>query len=361
MLGKRLKDLQKSLAENKIDALLISSPVNIQYLTGYSNFSRDEREAYLFITSNAATLFTDGRYIEAVEKVLPRTIKATIENPLSKINQIVKRLKINKIGFEKNFTFLEYKKFKKEIDAKFILVENLVENLRAVKDVDEIAALKHAAKLTDDCYSNILKNIRMNTTEKELAWRIEKFIKEAGGELAFDTIVAFGPNSAIPHYKTSEKKLTNKDEFILLDFGAKVDNYCSDMTRTLLTKNSSTRAKNIYQTVLAAQKKAIDYLRSGSDPEAKAVAKVANDYIVSKGFDPILHGLGHGIGLEVHEEPHLSPKSKDILVPGNYFSIEPGIYIPGFGGVRIEDDFLLTKKGIETFTHSPKDSNTIDI
>ncbi len=356
MYKNRISKLRGSFDKEKIDAFLVSSALNIHYLTGYSNFSKDEREAYLFITESTATLFTDSRYIEAVEKIIPSNVKATIEKPLKTLGQIVKDLKINRIGFETNFTVYELEKFKKEISSKFVLSDDLVEKLREIKDVDEIRALKKAAALTDITYSHVLENIRMkiNVTEKELAWRMEKFIKENGGTLAFDSIVAFGANSSIPHHITSSKKLSVKDEFILLDFGAKIDEYCSDMTRTLLTKSSSTRAKKVYQAVLDAQKKAADSIIVNKKGNAANAAKIANAVLVSKGFKPVPHGLGHGIGLEVHEKPHLHPKFDDILVNGMVFSIEPGIYIPGFGGVRIEDDYLLNNNEIKQITTSLK-------
>ncbi len=351
MFEQRLGKLQKNFVANKIDALVVSSAVNVQYLTGYSNFSRFEREAYLLVTETNAFLFTDGRYIEAVQKIPPKGIRAFLRTELYKK---IKTSKAKSIGVEQNFTFAELKKFKRETGKKFVLVERIVESLRSVKDSEEIKNIKLACRLTDKCHSNVLKNIRMNVTEKEVAWKIEKFLKENGGELAFEPIVAFGPNSAIPHHQTSDKRIAKSDELVLLDFGAKVNGYCSDMTRTLLTKNSSDRAKKVYRAVFETQKRAIDYLGTGSDLEAKAVAKVANDYIVSKGFKEIPHGLGHGIGLEVHEEPRLSPKSKDKLVRGNVFTIEPGIYIPGFSGVRIEDDFILGNN-LERLTKSPQE------
>lgn len=351
MFSNRLKKLKKSLAANKTDGLVVSSAVNIAYLTGYSNFSRFEREAYLFVTESDTLLFTDGRYIEGVRNILPKGVKVFLHTELFKK---IKSSKVKKIGVEQNLTIAELKRFKKGTGLNFVLTESIVELLRAVKDDEEIKDIRLACQLTDKTHSHVLGNIRMNITEKEVAWEIEKIIKGEGAELAFNPIVAFGANSAIPHHKSSNKKLSNKDQFVLLDFGAKVNGYCSDMTRTLLTKTASNRARKIYQTVLEAQQKTIEFIsRTGSDPEAKAIAIFANEYIVSKGSDPIPHGLGHGIGLEVHEEPRLSLKSKNKLVSGNVFTIEPGIYIPGFGGIRIEDDYLLGNK-LEQLTKSPK-------
>lgn len=357
MFEKRLKTLQKSLISNKIDALLVSSTANIFYLTGVDYFEDFDRVAYLFVTESNAILFTDGRYIEGIRNKLPKGVQVFLHAELFKS---IKKSNAKKIGFEQNLTFAEYKRFKKETGKTFALTELIIEKLRSIKDADEIKNIRAACKLTDKTLSHVLKNIRTNITEKEIAWGIEKFIKENGGELAFDSIVAFGPNAAIPHHKTSNKKLSNKDEFVLLDFGAKVNGYCSDMTRTLLTKNANSKAHEIYETVLAAQSAATEFITtSGVGPDSHEVsaskaAGVANNVLKSAGFDPIPHGLGHGIGIEIHESPTLSPKSKDKLVRNNIFTIEPGIYIPGFGGVRIEDDFLLSDK-LEQLTKSPKE------
>jgi len=354
----RLKNLQNLLKSKKIEGFLVSSVPNILYLTGVDYFTPEERYAYMFITNRTAYLFTDRRYIEVVKNIVPKGVKTLLHTELFKI---IKNSNVKSIGFEQNLTFAEYIRFKKETSLNYYLTDWLIEKLRSVKDSQEIKNIRPACKLTDKTYSHVLKNMRIDITEKEIAWRIDKFIKENGGELSFDTIVAFGANAAIPHHKTSNKKLSKDDQFVLLDFGAKVNGYCSDMTRTLLAKNAKSKAHKIYETVSTAQQKVIDYINTSNggrlslrSHDSFEVVRVANKHIVSKGFDPISHGLGHGIGIEIHEEPRLSPKSKDKLVEGNVFTIEPGIYIPGFGGVRIEDDFLLTKNGLEQLTSSPK-------
>lgn len=363
MFDARLKSLQKTLNSNKagpasgeVDGLIVSSAINIQYLTSYSNFSKAEREAYLFVTETNAALFTDGRYIEAVRKIVPKGIKVFFHTELFKK---IKVSKAKKIGVEHNFTLAELKRFKKETGKKFVLIDNLIENMRAIKNESEIKNIRKACRLTDKTFGMIHPLIKFGVTEKEIAWKIEEFIKDAGGELAFEPIVAFGPNAAIPHHETSNKKLSKSDHFLLLDFGAKVNNYCSDMTRTLLTGSASKKAKKIYETVLRAQKAVYQSINrlilSQKSIYASQTTEAANKIIAESGFPQIPHGLGHGIGLEVHEEPRLSPKSKNKLVQGNTFTIEPGIYIPGFGGVRIEDDFLLKNRGIEQLTKSPKE------
>ncbi len=352
MFEQKLKALRRSLAENKVDALIVSSAANIFYLTDINYFPLEERHAYLFITAKTVDLFTDPRYSNGIKNKLPKGVRIFLHTELLKN---IKKSKAKRVGIEQNFTVAELKRFKKETGLNFVLTEPIVEQLRSIKDAEEIKNIRAACKLTDRALDTIRKLIKTGVTEREISWKIESFIKENGGELAFDSIVAFGPNSAIPHHKTSDKRLEKSDELVLLDFGAKVNGYCSDMTRTILTKNAKRKAHEIYETVRMAQQKAAEFV-SGQLPDVSCstIAEITNDYIVSKKFEVIPHGLGHGIGIEVHEKPTLSPKSKDKLVRNNVFSIEPGIYIPGFGGVRIEDDFLLGERGLEQLTKSAK-------
>ena len=354
MFEDRIKKLRIILNEEKLDAFLVSSPINIGYLTGYFNFSKDEREAYLFVSKQTVILFTDPRYIEAVEKIVSKKIKATIESWTKVLKKEIESKKITTLGFEKNLTFEEHRIFKKNLGIKLVSTDYFIEELRSEKDDAEIKAMRKAALLTDQTFGFIKKKIKLGVSEKEIAFEMEMFIKKNGGTLAFDSIVAFGANSSIPHHLTSDKKLSKNDSFVLLDFGAKVDGYCCDMTRTIIV-NPTAKAKKIYQSVLDAQLAAINYIDSNKNPEGKKAAGAANAILVKNDFAQIPHGLGHGIGLEVHETPHLSPKTDDILFPNQVFSVEPGVYIPGFGGVRIEDTAFLNGAKLELLTTSPKE------
>ncbi|MDO8583013.1 MAG: aminopeptidase P family protein, partial [bacterium] len=334
--------LKKLIKKDKLDGVLISSVPNIIYLTNYSGFSKEEREAFLFVTENKQYILTDGRYTQAVKKLIPdfELIEISGKNPFEKIfKALITKHKIKKIGFEgNNLSFLEHKAFKKYFSNIYHLS---LSYLRIIKTPQEISKIKKACELGDKAFDYVLKKIKLGVSEKELAFEIEFFIKKNGGDLSFPSIVAFGINSAIPHHQTSDKRLATSDKLVLLDFGVKLDNYCSDMTRTVFFGKPTKEQRKMYETVLAAQQKSIDTLNSlfmihNSIP-AKRIDKAARDYIISKGYKTIPHSVGHGIGIEVHEAPHLSPKSKDILKEGMVFSIEPGIYIPGFGGVRIED------------------------
>lgn len=363
-----LSKLRDLLLKNKLDAILISSIPNIIYLTNYSGFSKDEREAYLFITKNQQYVLTDGRYSEAVKTLIPDFKLIEISPKLSAtqaLKKLVGKHEIKKIGFEgHNLTHLEHKKLTQAL-GKISHVD--LGSLRTIKNSDEISKIEKACKLGDKTFNYILKKIRLGVSEKEIAREIEFFIKKNDGDISFPPIVAFGKNSAIPHHVPRDKRLAKSDKLILLDFGVKLDNYCSDMTRTVFFGKPTPKQKKIYQTVLSAQSLAIKILNTKyliHDTKASEVDKAARDYIVSKGYPSIPHSLGHGIGLEVHGSPHLSPKSKDILKEGMVFSIEPGIYLPAspdggqggpnFGGVRIEDLVVLEKTGLRSLTHSSK-------
>ena len=355
-----LAKIKEKLIANKLEAILISSVSNIGYLTNYSGFSKEEREAYLLITRNKQYVLTDGRYAQAVKILIPDFKLIEISPKLSAgeiIKQIAKKHHIKRMGFEENnLTFLEYKTIKKYFNNIYHLS---ISDLRNVKSSKEIQAIEKACELGDKTFNYILKKIKIGISEKELAFEIEFFIKKHGADISFSPIVAFGANSAIPHHQISEKRLATSDKLVLLDFGVKLNNYCSDMTRTVFFGKPTSKQKHIHQTVLEAQNLTIKSLTSDGGPErsrrnSSEVDRTAREYIISQGYKTIPHSLGHGIGIEVHESPHLSPKSKDILKEGMVFSIEPGIYIHGFGGVRIEDLVVLEKSGPRLLTHSPK-------
>lgn len=218
--------------------------------------------------------------------------------------------------------------------------------------MDKITSITKASQITDECFDFILKKVRTGVTERQLSTEIRKFINKKGARLAFHTIVAFGENAYEIHHKPTSKKLTNKNQFILFDFAARVNGYCSDMSRTIVFGEITAEMKKIYNIVLEAQRKAIAALK----PNCKAyeIDRIARNYIFKKGFNPIPHTLGHGVGKQVHEGFRIGPTSAYTLKIGDIFTIEPGIYIKNFGGVRIEDVLILTKSGPKLLTHSPK-------
>lgn len=227
---------------------------------------------------------------------------------------------------------------------------------RQIKKTSEAYKIKKACKLGDEIFSQTLKKIEVGISEKELALEIIRLIRSHNARLSFRPIVAFGKNASEVHHKPMEVRLKKNHGFIMIDLGVKLDGYCSDMTRTIFIGKASLRQKKIYQTVLESQKKSIDYInssiKSGKSISAKKIDQTARDYITEKGFPSIPHSVGHGIGRKVHEAPKISPKSKSIMKSGMVFTIEPGIYIKGLGGVRIEDTFYLKNGRLKSLTES---------
>ncbi|MDO8573630.1 MAG: Xaa-Pro peptidase family protein [Candidatus Daviesbacteria bacterium] len=333
----RISTLQKKLKEEKLDAVLVSSVSNITYLSGYANFSEKEREAYIFIGADFAYLISDARYMEEIKSNVPHLtfFERSHKNPIA---DLFKKHKIKNLGIEENnLTVSEFKLIKRHF-------KNLkhFEISRSIKTKKEIDKIEKACKIGDMAFEYILKKFKAGVTEKEIAKDMENLVRDRSAEFSFPAIVAFGKNSAVPHHHTGETVL-NENEFVLLDFGVKFENYCSDMTRTFFFGKPNKKQKNMYQAVLKAQQKAVEAIEQGERKVAK-IFKAAGLAIP--------HSLGHGIGLEVHEAPHISPKSKEILKEGMVFSIEPGIYIPNFGGVRIEDLFVLEKNSLRKLTHA---------
>lgn len=350
----RIQKVRKLLSENKIDALFISSAYNIRYLSGFDGFGTHEREGFALLTHSNLYICADPRLSEGARK---NSRGATIiefgsgKKLIPQLQEILDKEKVQVLGFEENLTYSEYKRFKKLKNIKFKLSEDIIEFVRAEKDLEELQKLQKACKLTDDCFSHILKFIKHGITELGVAWEMEKFLRENGGDLAFPTIVAFAENSAVPHHKTSNKILS-KNSIILLDFGAKVDGYCADMTRTIHFNKASDEFKKIYEAVRIAQQLPFSTALNELTPEF--IDKTARDFVISQGFPSVPHSVGHGVGLEVHELPHISPGFKEIIKPNTPFTIEPGIYIPGFGGVRIEDTVFFDGEKINSLTHSEK-------
>lgn len=354
----RIQKVKKLLGKN-FDALLVSSIPNIICLTGFAGFSNEEREAYLLVTKAGNYIFTDGRYFEVVKKIKAfRLVEISANKNFEQVlKEIVVEEKIEKMAIdEDNIKVTELIRIKRV--ARLCSDENLIEGLRAIKDDKEIENVKKACKLGDQTFKHILSEIRIGITEKNLVQKIEMFILNHGAQISFRPIVAFGENSSSPHHVSTDKKL-KKNEIVLLDFGVKINNYCSDMTRTIFFGKANREQKKIYRTVLESQTKAIELLKL-SIKNYKPITgfyldKTARVHIESEGYPSIPHSLGHGIGLEVHEKPSLSPKSKETLINGMIFSIEPGIYIPGFGGIRIEDLILLTAKGPQIITRANRE------
>lgn len=360
MFETRIKNLQNTLGKDSIQALLITSTYNISYLTGIRAFSIEEREAWILVVKDNIYLFTDARYSEMVKKDAPfvTLVETSAAKPFSKnLLTILNKHKIKDLDFEEeHVTYREVADLKEKLEnIELIPSSELVEEQRIIKDELEIENVRKACELTDKGFTYIVKQLKAGLTELEVKILLENYIRSEGGELSFESIVAFGPNAAIPHHLSTNQKLQTTD-LVLLDFGAKVNGYCSDMTRCVFLGKPTEELEKIYTATLEAQQIGLDcletYMKEGF--EAKQTAELANGHLRTLGFSDVPHGLGHGVGLQVHESPTLSPFSDSTLAPGMIVTVEPGIYIPKLTGVRIEDTVLLTTQGIKLLTTSPK-------
>jgi Xaa-Pro aminopeptidase len=275
------------------------------------------------------------------------------------VADLFQRLGSGVIGFEESaITYAEWRELDEALDGpELIPVENLIAKFRMIKSADEVAAIRKAARIADDAFAHISGMIRPGMTEREIALEIDCFVRRNGAEeVAFETLVAEGERSALPHAKPTDRQI-REQEFVVLDFGARVDGYHSDITRTLLFGAPDERRQRVYDIVLEAQRRAIAAIKPGL--QGSQVDAVARDYIAEQGYGEYFgHGLGHGLGLEIHDGRILTKKSEIVLRPGMIMTVEPGIYIPGWGGVRIEDDVLVTQRGSEVLTHSPRSLNS---
>ena len=355
MRSTRLQGIRTLISEKGIDSFLVSQQENRRYLSGFSGSS-----GWLFISQKQAILTTDSRYTEqAGQESQDFEIVQTKGETSIWFTNLLKAHGWHTLGFEaQHMSFATYQQLSEIIGAEHLDIElipcqGMVESLRCVKDKTELTVITNAVQLTDAAFTRILATIRPGLTEKELAWDIESFFRQNGAEsTAFDIIVASGPNSAMPHARPGERHL-QPGEPILIDMGAKVDGYCSDFTRTICMGNADKTLQEIYNIVLEAQQAAIDGIKSGMN--GADADKIARDIIERAGYgEDYGHGLGHGIGLAIHEAPSLSRLSTDILDDGMVFTIEPGIYIQGYGGVRIEDTVILEQGNIKVLTKSAK-------
>ncbi len=382
-VDRKLKKVREILEEKNLDAILVSSRSNLIYLTGYP-FFLDDREAFLIITHDKSFALVSG-LIQTELKIKAPFLTFSDPNASPRrlstyLSELSKKESFQHIGFEANdLTVEEYTNLKNQ-NITFVPVN--LNSIRNIKGKEEIEAIAKACTLGDQAFSYILKEVKPGITEKELAFLLETYIREKGAKPSFEAIIAFGPNSAVIHHLSDETKLKSKDN-ILFDFGVKVDNYCSDMSRTVFIGKPSAEQKKIYETVRIAQEKSFEYLqnfrvageegipltrtetkskehlREGNerqDPKilAKGIDSVARNYVISQGYPNFPHS-SHGIGIEIHEAPSLSPASTEVIKPGMVFSVEPGVYIPGFMGVRIEDIVTMTEKGPKILTTSPRE------
>ena len=347
----KLEKLRAAIEIQGLDGILITSPYNRRYVSNFTGTA-----GVVLISLDKAIFITDFRYVVQASKQCEGYDIVQQKNSIpEEIASQTAALGIKKLGFEQDYvTYSTFKEFESVIQAELIPVSGVIEKLRLIKTDAEIKILKEAAEIADSAFTHILQFIHPGVSELEVSNELEFFMRKAGAaSSSFDTIVASGYRSALPHGVASDKMI-EKGDFVTLDFGAYYHGYVSDITRTIAVGEPDAKLKEIYDIVLEAQKRGVAGIKPGmSGKEADALTR---DYITEKGYGEYFgHSTGHGIGLEVHEGPALSLKSDLVLEPGMVVTVEPGIYIPGLGGVRIEDDTVITSKGNETLTHSDKE------
>jgi len=350
---KQLQSLLK-LPECAIDGCLIISPENRRYFTSF-----ESSDGYLLVSRNRAVFITDSRYIEAAQKKAADCEVVLQSSNITQLSDIFSEMGVKKIGIEASrMTVCVLEMLKEKLSGfEFVTDDSLdtyISSLRSVKNYTEVEYIKSAQRIAERALEHALSFIRPGVTEKEIQLELDFYMLKNGAEaLSFETIAVAGKNSSMPHGVPSEYKVKNGD-FITMDFGAVVNGYHSDMTRTVALGNATDEMKTVYETVLKAQKAGIEAIKDGV--KCSDADKAARDVIKNAGYGEYFgHGFGHGVGAEIHEYPSLSPRSESTLRSGNIVTSEPGIYIPEKFGVRIEDMIFVTDSGNENLTCAPKE------
>lgn len=347
----RLTFLREKL--NDLDALIVTNPQNRRFLTGFTGSA-----GVCFVSKEHAILATDFRYYTQVQQECDDFELAEIGYDfIGNLPDILKKMGAKRVGFESaHLTVSEFESYKDATpDVEWVPTQNLVEDLREVKSVAEIETLRHAIKVTDLAFSRALQSLKPGITEKAFQWALKQALFDIDGrEPSFDIIVAAGPASAKPHARPSDAPIP-KGVPIVIDMGALVDGYHGDMTRTIVMGEPDDTYRKIYDIVLRAQQAAIDGIRPG--PNGRDIDALARNLITEAGYgDKFGHGLGHGVGLHIHEMPRFSARASDAPIQKNMvITVEPGIYLPEWGGIRIEDVVVVTESGCENLTQTPKD------
>ena len=332
--------LTQMLTQAGLDALWVSTPENVRYVSGFT----DGRDGKVLLLAEGGTLYTDARYtVQAQEE---SRMPQVIARPPETLEHAAPRVAGRRVGFEtEHLTVAQYEDLKAHWDAVLVSTKGLIETLRQVKTVQEIASIRAAQDIADAAFAAVLPGIVPGVSERSVALKLEQFIQERGGTAAFDFTVASGPRGAMPHGGASER-LIGDDELITIDFGAKVDGYHSDMTRTVATGNPSEELRRLYRAVLEAEEAAVAAVKPGAS--CADLDKLARDILTGHGLgEYFAHSLGHGVGLAIHEGPGLRGTSSEVLEAGMVVTIEPGVYVPGVGGVRSEDRLLVPQTGYE--------------
>jgi Xaa-Pro aminopeptidase len=345
-IKRRVRAISGDLKKNKIDCLIITKPANVSYATGFLG-----DDSWAMIVNGRSYLVTDSRYTEQALNECPICTIIERHEPLAQAAaKIIKKYKsAENIYVENSASIAEYGLIKKAVRSKIQTAGGIIENIRCIKDDSEIAAIKAAGSIAAKALEQTLPEIKPGMTESEAAGMLDFRIRRLGSTNSFETIMAFGPNASIAHHQPGTRKL-KKNDTILIDFGAKYAGYCSDITRCFIVGKPNSFYRKVYDVVEKAQSTAIRMVKAGIT--IKEVDSAARDVIKKADLPVYGHGTGHGLGIEIHENPFLRPETEGILQPGHIITIEPGIYIPGKLGVRIEDDVLVTETGCEILTNN---------
>ena len=347
-MNKKMQWLRNKMLSLNLQGMIISNPVNIRYLTNI------KAEGILLVTRKENIFLTDGRYIEDVHNTLTLFDEIVVYDirGLSLEDYENFFMFCENVGFEENYvTYGKYKEYMHKYKINNLVeTENMIEKQRQIKDEEELENIKKACQITDECYTYILNYIKPGMTEKQIAREIDDYYYKHAEGTSFETIVASGENSSKPHAVPTDRKIQNVD-IITIDMGCKVNGYCSDMTRTFFVGEVPSHIKPIYELVLKNQEQVLRDLRENSN--TKQIAKMVDNDFRLHNYD-LIHALGHGVGLDIHEAPVLGINSESVLKENMVVTNEPGIYVTGQFGVRIEDTVLITKGGCEALTKSPK-------
>lgn len=352
----RLTAYRRRIAEAEVDASLVTGVLNMRYLTGFEGVFDESISAACLVTQDSARLYADFRYVESAETAAQSTewtVHVPKESLYVELSAELTAEGVTSLALESSVPYGRFKYLSERFEGRILVAEHWVEELRQVKEKPEVEAIRRAAALADLAYDHVIAVVHPGMNEVDVAVEIESFMRRNGSEgVAFDSIAASGPNSARPHAQPTMREI-RKGDFLKMDFGARVDGYCSDLTRTVVMGKASVRQRQIYEAVLEANEAAIEGLRAGM--AGRDVDAIGRNVLAEKGFaDYFGHGLGHGVGLAVHEMPSVGRASRDPVKAGSVVTVEPGVYMPGFGGVRIEDLVLVEEGGSRVLSHSPK-------
>jgi Xaa-Pro aminopeptidase len=361
-IKKRLRKLRAEIKQTGVSAILVTNIKNVCYLTGFTGSA-----GYLFVTAKTEILLSDSRYSSQLQDQCPGLevdIRDANSTMLDSVERVARQSGFGSIAYEsESLTKSEFDRIESRlIGVELVTSSGVVEGLRAIKDKTEIAAIRKSIQVTQRAFEVIRSQMTPDQSELQIAHNLEHQMRAFGAKgCAFDPIVGVGSRSALPHGQPSKKRIGDSP-FVLIDWGAEVDLYMSDLTRVLITAKIPAKLRKIYEIVLKSQLAAIRKIRPGV--ACKAVDSAARKVIESAGFGPQFgHGLGHSFGLEIHESPYMSPIHEGTLKAGMVITVEPGIYVPDFGGVRIEDDILVTPDGHEVLSNLPRqiDECTVDL